>query len=263
MDILVKDIAKFIEEMAPIGLKEDYDNVGLMVGDKNQKVNKVLLALDCTKDVIEEAKANNVDLIISHHPLLFRRPNKIVKGDLQGDKIIELIKNNISLYSCHTNLDSARDGINEEIVKLLGFTNSTIIEKSKTNIEGCGIGRLVKLNEEIDVNELITIVKEKLGIKNLRVAIGKEKVSKIAIINGSGQDFFAKSLRLGADCIITGDTSYHFVSDYKEMGVTILDPGHFPTEWITFLNVMKKVEDKFDVIEFISSKTNKDPYEFK
>lgn len=109
----VKDVIGVMEEFAPKTLKEDFDNVGLMVGDKEKKVEKILLALDCTLNVIEEAKEKKVDLIITHHPLIFRKPNSITTDTLIGKKIIELIKNDISLYSSHTNLDSAEKGLNE------------------------------------------------------------------------------------------------------------------------------------------------------
>lgn len=263
MSVKVKDIMKAMESLAPVFLKESNDNVGLMVGEKDKEVNKVLLALDCTKEVIEEAKREKVDLIITHHPLLFRKPSKIVKEDLQGYKIIELIKNDISLYSSHTNLDSVKGGINEKIVEILGFKNSKLIEKSPIkNFEESGIGRIVTLDEEIQVSDLIVKIKSTLGINNFRAAIAGEKVKKIAIINGSGQDYFGKALALGADCIITGDTTYHFVSDYKELGVTILDAGHFSTEWLVFLEVMKSIEEKFSDITFVHSKESKDPYTF-
>lgn len=263
MNVKVKDIIKEMEKIAPPFLKESYDNVGLMVGEKEKEVRKVLLALDCTKKVVEEAKELNVDLIVTHHPLLFRKPNRIVKEDLQGWKIIELIKNDISLYSSHTNLDSVKGGINEEIVNVLGFNKSNIISKSEIKgFEDCGIGRIITLDKEIVTEDIIKRVKEKLHIKNLRAAIGKNTVSKIAVINGSGQDFFGRAVSLGADCIITGDTTYHFVSDYKELGVTILDAGHFPTEWIVFLKVMEKLEEKFKEVEFIHSKVSEDPYTF-
>ena len=97
----VIDIAKEIEEFAPKFLMEDYDNVGLMVGDEQKKVHKVLLALDCTKEVIKEASSSKCDLIITHHPLLFKKPKNIIKGDLIGDKVISLVKEDIALYSCH------------------------------------------------------------------------------------------------------------------------------------------------------------------
>jgi dinuclear metal center YbgI/SA1388 family protein len=252
-----------MEIIAPSFLKESYDNVGLMVGEKEKTVSKVLLALDCTKEVIKEAKDNHIDLIITHHPLLFKKPSRIVREDLQGWKVIELIKNDISLYSSHTNLDSVKGGINEEIVKMLGYDDSTIIEKSTVKgYEDSGIGRFIELEKEISVEIFIQKLKKTLKIQNLRGVIANKNIRKIAIINGSGQDFFGKALKLGADCIVTGDTSYHFASDYKEMGVTILDPGHFSTEWISFLNVMRKIESKFHELEFIVSKKSKDPYSF-
>ena len=145
-----------MEILAPSFLKESYDNVGLMVGTEEKEVKKVLLALDCTKEVIEEAKENNVDLIITHHPLIFKKPSRIIREDLQGWKIIELIKNDISLYSSHTNLDAVKGGINEELVKVLGFKNSKLIENN--NIKGyedAGIGRIVELEEKIIVEKTL------------------------------------------------------------------------------------------------------------
>ena len=207
--IKVNNIINEMELLAPTYLKEDFDNVGLMVGDKNKEVKKVLLALDCTLKVIEEAKKENVELIITHHPLIFKRPSSITTDTLQGKKIIELIKNDISLYSSHTNLDSVENGLNDTIVSILGFDNSKILEKNKRD-DKAGLGRIVSLKESIQLEDLISKIKKSLNINNLRVVKGKDKVNKIAIINGSGQDFIGKAVALGADCIITGDTTYHF-----------------------------------------------------
>ncbi|MGL5869684.1 Nif3-like dinuclear metal center hexameric protein [Clostridium chrysemydis] len=258
----VKDIISVMENFAPPILKEDFDNVGLMVGDKEEKVSKVLLALDCTNSVIEEAKKNNCDMIITHHPLIFKKPNRIVKDDFLGNKIIELIKNDISLYSSHTNLDSVKGGINDTIVKMLGFEFNSIIEESNKGYDGAGLGRIVNLEEELDLNSLIEKIKSNLNVSNLRVVKGKERLKKIAIINGSGQSFFNDCIAEGVDCIITGDTTYHFASDLKELGITIIDPGHFKTEWLVFLSVMENIIEKFKDIEFIVSKESSDPYTF-
>lgn len=259
----VRDIIKEIEIIAPKNLKEDFDNVGLMVGDKEKEVLKVLLALDCTLDVIEEAKQNKVDLIITHHPLIFKRPSNITTGTLQGKKIIELIKNDISLYSSHTNLDSVEGGLNDVIVELLGYESSEVLEKNNTtNNTNSGLGRIIRLDHEISLNSLLDKVKKELGIKNFRIVKGKDKIDTIAIINGSGQDFIGKAISKGANCIITGDTTYHFASDYKEMGVSIIDIGHFSSEWKAFIKVMEKLEEKFHGIEFIVSSKSEDPYKF-
>lgn len=259
--IKVNNIIKEMELLAPTYLKEDFDNVGLMVGDKNKEVKKVLLALDCTLKVIEEAKKENVELIITHHPLIFKRPSSITTDTLQGKKIIELIKNDISLYSSHTNLDSVENGLNDTIVSILGFDNFKILEKNKRD-DKAGLGRIVSLNESIQLEDLISKIKKSLNINNLRVVKGKDKVNKIAIINGSGQDFIGKAVALGADCIITGDTTYHFASDYKEMKISILDVGHFASEQIIFFNVMENLKEKFKDVEFITSTVEEDPFSF-
>ena len=259
--IKVNNIINEMELLAPTYLKEDFDNVGLMVGDKNKEVKKVLLALDCTLKVIEEAKKENVELIITHHPLIFKRPSSITTDTLQGKKIIELIKNDISLYSSHTNLDSVENGLNDTIVSILGFDNSKILEKNKRD-DKAGLGRIVSLKESIQLEDLISKIKKSLNINNLRVVKGHDKVNKIAIINGSGQDFIGKAVALGADCIITGDTTYHFASDYKEMEISILDVGHFASEQITFFNVMENLKEKFKDVEFITSTVEEDPFSF-
>ena len=259
----VKDIIKIMEEFAPINLKEDFDNVGLMVGDKEKEVKKILLSLDCTLEVIEEAKEKDIDLIITHHPLLFRKPSSITTDTLTGKKIIELIKNDISLYSSHTNLDSASGGLNETIVNILGYESKELIEVNRNaRNENEGLGRIIKLDKEISLDDLVKQVKEKLNINSLKIVKASEKVKKIAVINGSGSSFFDMAYKKGADCIITGDTTYHFASDYKEMGVSIIDTGHFLSEWIVFLEVINKLKDKLSEVEIIISENSNDPYIF-
>jgi dinuclear metal center YbgI/SA1388 family protein len=236
MSLKVRDIQRIMEEYAPVCLKEDYDNVGLMIGDIEAEVTSILVALDCTMQVIDEAIEKGCSLILTHHPLLFVKPRTITSETLKGRKILKIIRNNISLYSSHTNLDSVKDGINDLAVQLLEFNDYKvdIIEKAKIvqYEDDCGIGRLITLKNEISLNELCMRVKKAFDLKVIRYSGDKNKtIRKIAIINGSGEDFFGISKKLGADCIITGDTSYHFVSDISEEGVCIIDAGHFNTEW--------------------------------
>ncbi|MDO4534243.1 MAG: Nif3-like dinuclear metal center hexameric protein [Clostridium perfringens] len=264
--MILKDIIAYVEDIAPTNLKEDFDNVGLMVGSDKDNIKNILVALDCTKNVIEEAKVLGVDLILTHHPLIFRKPNAITDDTLLGSKIIELIKANINVYSAHTNLDSSRNGINHRIAKVLEYETCEIMSKCSDDKE-CGIGRFLELKKELSLEDIINIFKKKLSIKNLRyVGKLKGKIRKVAIINGSGQDFFEKAKNLGAELIITGDTTYHFVSDYNEMGIKIIDLGHFNSEWPIFTEIMKDLEvnikSKNQDINFYYSKTSKDPYNF-
>lgn len=269
MLLKVKNIDHIMERFAPAMLKEDYDNVGLMVGDCESQVTKILIALDCTMDVICEAKDKGCNLILTHHPLLFVKPKNITTDTLVGKKIIELIKSGINVYASHTNLDSAQGGLNDIVTELLGFNKYKIIEPS-IDCDEChsGIGRLVLLDEPIKLVDLCENVKRTLNTEFIRfVGSDNDLIKTIAIINGSGEDFFDVSVKMGADCIITGDTKYHHVSDLKEENIALIDAGHFATEWIPlkiFGEKLKKqlIEDGYDNEVIISLNTH-DPYKIK
>lgn len=266
--MIVKEFENIIGEEIPLILKEDFDNVGLMIGEENMAINKVMVSLDCTLEVIEEAIENNCNLIFTHHPLIFRKPNVITDRSLLGKKIIKIIKNNIAVYSAHTNLDSVENGINDALVEILGFKNSKIlsINKAGKNIGvNAGIGRIVDIEEGIYFTKLLKIIKDKLNLNSIRFSGDENKViKKIAIINGSGQSFFDQCKTKNVDAIISGDTTYHYVSDFKEEGINIIDIGHFSSEWIAFIktseNLEKKLVNRGYNIEFVYSKKIKDPY---
>ncbi|MEW9097242.1 MAG: Nif3-like dinuclear metal center hexameric protein [Clostridiaceae bacterium] len=250
MSLKVKDLMDIMEDYAPLKYKEDFDNVGLMVGDPEDEVKSILVALDCTLDVIEEAKEKGCNFILTHHPLLFIKPKNITTKTLQGKKIIELIKNDINLYSSHTNLDSTIDGLNDLIVKLLGYDHWKVMEDKNPHEVGenkVGLGRIVDLNTPLTLEELCNKVKETFSISTLKYS-GKEStvIKKLALINGSGNDFLYKAKGMGADCIITGDTTYHYASDLAEEGICVIDIGHFESEWPTMKIVGNWLQNKIN-----------------
>lgn len=264
----IYEFEKLMDEFAPVSLKEGFDNVGLMIGESNLEITNILVALDCTLDVIKEAREKNCNLILTHHPLLFRKPSSITDKTLQGKKILQLIQSNIAVYSSHTNLDAVQGGINDVVVDILGFKNSEILSENKeaknTNIKS-GIGRLITLEKEINLKDLLNLLKDKLVLKDLRYSGDLDrKIKKVSIINGSGQDFFEISKIKEADAIITGDTSYHFVSDFSEENIAIVDIGHFPSEFAPFINVSKEIYIKLIQQNFngemIVSQKSKNPY---
>lgn len=271
MPLIVKDIDTIMEQYAPSKLKESYDTVGLMVGDMKSEVTSILVALDCTLDVIEEAKLNSCNMIFTHHPLLFKKPKSITTDTLIGRKIIELVKNDINVYSSHTNLDSTLGGMNDIIMQILDFKYIRIMEHSSNEDSfgsNSGIGRIAEIPNPIRLDELCNKVKEKLGLKYLRYSGQDKKVIKnIAVINGSGQDYFNLAKKLGADCIITGDTTYHYVSDFNEQGIAVIDAGHFGTEWPSICVVSNYLKNRIESMGFknnvILSKVNIDPYKYK
>jgi dinuclear metal center YbgI/SA1388 family protein len=268
MSLKLMDVKDIMEEYAPLMLQEGYDNSGLMVGDLNAEITSILIALDCTLTVIEEAKNKGCNLILTHHPLFFKRPNSLTMDSLIGKKINEIIKNNINVYSSHTNLDKTGNGINDIITEILGYKEWSILDNNEYSddvITKVGIGRLVKLDKEITLEKLLYSIKEALNIKFIRYS-GSEKmvIKKIAIINGSGQDYFEKAKLAGAECIITGDTTYHNVSDLLEQGISVIDAGHFETEWPAMKNVGKFIENKMKAMGFknlvLISEECKSPY---
>jgi dinuclear metal center YbgI/SA1388 family protein len=271
MTLKVRDIDKIMEEHAPAKFKESYDNVGLMVGDRECEITSILVALDCTLEVIEEAKKKGCNLILTHHPLIFKKPANITTDTLIGKKILEIIKNNINVYSSHTNLDSVKGGINDILMELLGFNNYYTIEPSDRrgdNDNSTGIGRITTLSEPITLSEICDKIKTSLNIPFVRYS-GEDssKVKKIAVINGSGQSYFSEAKRLGADCIITGDTTYHYVSDFNEEGISIIDAGHFGTEWPAMKVVARWLKNRIESKGFensvFESEFNKSPYKYK
>lgn len=271
MSLIVRDMCSIMEKFAPKILSESFDNVGLMVGDLQENVSSILVALDCTLEVIQEAKDKNCNFILTHHPLLFHKPSSITTETLLGKKIIQLIKNDINLYSSHTNLDSISGGINDALTKTLGYNNSTVLESTHVKDfqnSKAGIGRIVKLEKVITLESLLNQVKNKLQIKNLRY-VGNESmpINTLAIVNGSGSDYLQLCQKRGVDCVITGDITYHYASDYNESGMAIIDAGHFDTEWLPLVEVSKHIQLQMVKLGYenkvLISQRSSDPYKYK
>ncbi|MEE0139999.1 Nif3-like dinuclear metal center hexameric protein [Fusobacterium ulcerans] len=238
--MITKDIINFLEEKYPRSNAEEWDNVGLLVGNNKKDVKKIQLSIDATEKAVDYAAQNNVDMIVTHHPLIFKPLKSIVMSELSGRKIIKLIENGLNLYSIHTNLDSSKDGLNDYILELLEVKKYKIIDIN-ANDETAGIGRIYTLEEKITILEYADFIKTKMKIKNVRVISNdlKSKVKKIALINGSGMSYWRKVKSLGADLFITGDIGYHDALDAKESGLHLIDIGHFESE-NCFSELLKK-----------------------
>lgn len=265
MTLKVKDYVRFIESKAPIIYKEDYDNVGLMVGNEDYEIKGILYSMDTTLEVIKEAKDKGANLIVSHHPLLFNKPSSITNKSVKGKKIIDLIKNDISVYAAHTNLDSVKDGMNDTIVKMFGFEDFDIMDQCEFDNDS-GIGRIVFLGRKITLKDFIEKTAEVLKTKNIRYSGDlNKKIRRVAIINGSGESYFDLAIEEDADCILTGDTTYHAVQEMEEMGISVVDPGHFNTEKLVYYNIMEKYSKEFcelNEIPFYFSEKEQDTFKF-
>lgn len=173
-----------LQEMAPTALKMDFDNVGLLVGDKNKSVNKCLIALDITDDVIKEASDIGAQLIVSHHPIIFGGIKSVTADDLVGRKIIALLGGGMSAICMHTNLDIARGGVNDALISALGVGASSYLEPADAPGEGCG--RIGEYEDAMEFEKFLSLCKDKLSANGLRYHYAGRPVKKLAVMGGSG-----------------------------------------------------------------------------
>ena len=247
-----KDIAEYIENLCPLSLACDWDNVGLLVGDKDKKISKVLICLDNDEKVTDEAEKLDADMIISHHPIMFSPINRMTEDDPQQRMIRKMCALDICHYAAHTNMDCASGGLNDYLAEKLGFTNTEIVEKTTDN---AGFGRIAGC--DMTLGEAISLCKEKLGLETVSyVGEPQKKIKKVVINSGSGSSILPLCIEKDVDLLITGDLKYNVARDAYENNVTVIDAGHYGTE-IIFTELMKEyLEKEFSDVEFIISKAN-------
>ena len=253
----VSEIAKIIEQAFPLCDAEEWDNAGLLLGRRDKDVQKVLLTLDVTSFVAEEAVKCGADMIVSHHPILFSPANRITDETPEGRMILKLIQNDIAVYAAHTNLDKGIGGINDYLSEVFGLKNVETVIKSDR--EGVGLGRIGILPESMTVRELALLVKDKLSTPVRLSGDGDKMVKKLAIGSGASDDIIPTAGAMGADAVITGDCKYHRNQGFAELGVAVIDAGHYPTE-ICSVEIFEKLLAG-NGLEFIRSE-NKDIFEF-
>ena len=224
----VKSIIERIEAFAPLCLSSEWDNPGFLCGDKTKDSKRVLLALDVNLNTIGEAIENKCDMIISHHPMFFKGLKSIDFSTPEGKAVELLIKNDICVFSAHTNMDAAENGINQKLAELFKLSDIKILEPID---EKTGIGRLGTLPQEMTAEDFSKLVKEKLDTPFVRVS-GEKNIKKLAICSGSGAEYFCLAKENGCDALLTADVKYHNAIEAKENGICLIDAGHFPTEKI-------------------------------
>ncbi len=267
MFINSKKIIKLLTELAPEQYAESWDNVGFLVGNDELEINKLMLALDVTEDVVTEAIEKNVDLIITHHPVIFKGLKSVTDSTFKGRMLRKLIKNDINVYSAHTNLDIAFDGLNDYLAKLMGIDNLEILSLTKLGINGenIGLGRVGTYDEAISSDEFIANLKRVLQANILRVC-GKlpNRINKVGICTGAGADFIWDAKNHECDVYITGDVKYHEGQLADELGICIIDAGHFETENIymdyLYEYLTNKCQQKDYEIRIIKTEKLRNPF---
>ncbi|MFA5849316.1 MAG: Nif3-like dinuclear metal center hexameric protein [Bacteroidales bacterium] len=234
------EIIRIIEEFAPPAIQESWDNSGLSIGDLDSEVNSVLLALDCTPEIIEEAVSTGCQMIITHHPLIFKGIKQISNDTLLGSMITRIIRNNIIIYSAHTNADKVLSGVSGIMAARLGLVNIKFLNQDSGGEYGMGV--IGDLETPSNFFQILKKVKKNFnpGVIKCSKPID-DKISRIALCGGSGSSLIENAREAGAQLFITGDVSYHFF--FSEKGFMIMDIGHYESEY-GLLELLKSVLTK-------------------
>jgi dinuclear metal center YbgI/SA1388 family protein len=232
----IKDIAQAIEEFAPASLAEPYDNVGLLVGDPDAEATGVLVNLDVTGGLIDEAVAAGINLIVTHHPIWFTGLKRLNGGDHVSRIIIQAIQKGVALYACHTNLDNVRDGVNRMIGERLGMQGMQILSVKRGithQAAETGAGMVGDLPTAYRKEEFMAMVKERFGCGGIRYADAPQAaIQRVAWCGGAGSFLISNAISAGADAFLTGDITYHKFFD-NQGKILLLDIGHHESEQFT------------------------------
>ncbi len=247
----VTELYKFLDRKIPSSLSCEWDNDGLMCCPEPDKdVKRVLITLDITSEAIKEAAMRECDVIISHHPLIFKGIKSVNENGTVSKKVIELIKNGISAFSFHTRLDALNGGVNDILSELLELDNISCFGE-------CDIGRVGELREQTNLDSFARFVKERLNAPAVLTADANRAVKRIALLGGEGGDDIEAAKSTGADTYISGRLGYHEMTDAPEMGINLIEAGHFYTEYpvCTFLEkLVKNADSQIEVIGFFSNR---------
>jgi dinuclear metal center YbgI/SA1388 family protein len=230
----VQNIVYWLNDIAPPTIKEEWDNVGLQVGDLSGPVKKVMVALTVTEAVIAQAVSNNVDILVAHHPLIYHPISSLRFDDPLGRMISELIRHQISLYIAHTNYDAAPTGTSYLLAQILGLQDHEVLQPSldvSCDSPIVGLGRIGRLPEPMKPGDFLSHLCHTLKIPGLRHSgsVPKEVIN-VAVLGGSGKSHFDCVVQKGADVYITGDIDFHTAIKAQENKIWLIDTGHFHTE---------------------------------
>lgn len=259
MTIELATVANFLEHCAPASLAAEWDNVGLLVGRRNQSVGRIMTCLTVTPDVAAEAIETKVDLIVSHHPLPFRSIKRLTNESTTGTILLDLIASGVAIYSPHTAFDSARDGINQSLARGLRMRGiAPLVSEDPTGT--LGSGRWGWFDEEFSFGQLMERTKKFLKIDRLHwVGDPNQTVRTLGIACGAADEFLDIARRLGCDAMIIGETRYHTCLEAEAAGMGLIMPGHYASERFAVESLAQMLTQRFPELSIQPSHREHDP----
>lgn len=249
------DIIKKLAQEYPLSMAMSWDNPGLQVGRMDREVKKVLVALDATEDVIAQCVEQEVQLLVTHHPLLMSGVRKINEDDMYGRKILTMVENGIAHYAMHTNYDVIR--MTELAKNAMQMTDTEVLEVTGTYEDGCayGIGCTGNLPEKMTAAECCAYVKKAFGLDSVRLFGDPQKeVQRVALSPGSGKSMIGCALKAGAEILITGDIGHHDGLDAVDQGMLVMDAGHYGIEHVFIAQMKEYLQEQFPEVQVEAAK---------
>ncbi len=228
----VLDIENLLEEWAPKGLAEEWDNVGLQIGNPRAQISKILIALDPTHSLLEKARDIGADLVITHHPLIFKPLYNLDLSHWIPSAVADFLKSAISFIAMHTNLDAAKGGVSDQLAAPLIFKTISPLVIRQTDLPGTGIGRVGVLEKSLLLEDIIRAYSNFLKPGLFTITGDPQKtISKVAICGGSGSDLWPAVVSSEADLFISAEIKHNILREAEELGKAIISIGHFQSEW--------------------------------
>lgn len=231
MTARVKDILNNLELEAPFQLAESWDNVGLLVGNPEQQVTGIIAGLDATNELVDEAINNGCNTIVTHHPVIFKPLSSIDTGTPEGQLLQKALRHNLAIIGCHTNFDSAREGVSDVLGQLLGLTDLRPLIASADAAEATGLGRIGVYDKGLSPDDFLSRLFKALELNTVQMA-GKlpGSIKTVAVCGGSGSEFAPAALQKGADVYLSAEIKHNIAIWARENNFCIIDGTHYATE---------------------------------
>ena len=263
------EILNFLTEFSPPELAEDWDNTGLLIGQRDDNVSSIMTCLTLTPDVAEEAVTKGARLVVTHHPILFRAVKKLTDETSEGRMLLSLIRAGVAVYSPHTSYDSAYEGVNRQLAASLNLTSVKPIREidgaadSETNSELTGSGRFGDLPDAVSLADFVELVKQALQIDHTWfVGDPASTIRRVGIACGAAAEFMGDAARHGCDVLLTGEARFHACLEARTRGIALVLPGHYPTERPAMENLANRLGLQFPETDVWASEVEADPVQW-
>jgi dinuclear metal center YbgI/SA1388 family protein len=268
----VNEILKFLSDYAPAELAEDWDNTGLLIGQRDDVVSSIMTCLTLTPDVAEEAVSKGASLVVTHHPILFRAVQRLTDETSEGRMLLSLIRAGVAVYSPHTSYDSAYEGVNRQLAESLNLTDvrplrvaegggdSENADQPDAADEPVGSGRFGDLPSAVSLAEFVEQVKQALGVNHTWfVGDSSATIRRVGIACGAAAEFMGDAAREGCDVLLTGEARFHACLEARTRGIALVLPGHYPTERPAMENLAELLSLQFPDLDVWASDVEADP----